>query len=337
MKNLLIVPKSKLDQRELNVELYTIDDLIEIDEEFYGELSKYLHKIEPRSEIVAEIINWVAKTYHNLWKGVKTDIGERKKVCRSLDGINIYKILSKKEIPKEVYKLLLRTMLTTDIAINVTDDLVDNLRRDSKREYLIMSLTYVALMSHFVYQMIFDFISTQRNIFKLLKFYNALNRAKNVMYQSLLILPLIPLEEEKVYNKIVSNKLLKEEIIIEELMKLYMMRGEDIKFFVYLPLTFADYPYTNEVVKIAIIFRALQLLSKDKRDLQWDLYHKTPSPLVSLYLTDMDEKTREEIVNAVEKKLRDMLDSHLKYLSQKVEKERIEILREYLYQRIENI
>jgi len=335
MKNLLerIIPKSKLNQRKLNVELYTVDDLIKIDKEFYKEFSEYLRKIEPRSEAIIEMIKGVVKTYHDLWRGIKTDVGERKKVCRSLDGINIYNILSEKEIPKEIYKLLLRVMLINDIAINVTDDLVDNLKSNPKREDLIGSLTYDVLMSHLAYQLIFDFLSKQKNIVKLLKFYGIINRAKDFMYQSLLILPLIPLEEEKVYKEIVSNKLSKEEIV-EKLINLYMTRGEDIKFFVYLPLTFANYPYTNEVVKAAIIFRALQLLYKDKKDLKWDLYHKTPSPLVSLYSINIDDKSREEIINTIEERLRYMLESRLEKLSKKIGRERIEILRNYLYQRI---
>jgi len=332
----MIKPESKLNQRKLNIKLYTLDDLISIDKEFYEELFERLHKIEPRSKIVTEIIKRVVEMYHNLWMGIKTDVGERKKVCRSLDGINIYNILSEKEIPKEIYKLLLRIMLINDIAINVTDDLVDNLKSNPKREDLIGSLTYDVLMSHLAYQLIFDFLLKQKNVVKLLKFYSALNKAKDLMYQSLLILPIIPLEEGKVYKEIVSNKLSKEEIA-EKLINLYMTRGEDIKFFVYLPLTFANYPYTNEVVEAAIIFRALQLLYKDKKDLKWDLYHNTPSPLVSLYSISMDEKNREEIINTVEERLRYILDSRLENLSKKIGRERIEILRNYLYQRIREI
>lgn len=329
----MIAPKDRFNQRKLNIELYTLNDLIKIDKEFYEELSERLYKMEPRSKIVTEIIKRVVEMYHNLWRGIKTDVGERKKVCRSLDGINIYNILSEKEIPKEIYKLLLRIMLINDIAINVTDDLVDNLKSNPKREDLIGSLTYDVLMSHLVYQLIFDFLSKQKNVVKLLKFYGAINKAKDFMYQSLLILPIIPLEEERVYEEIVSKKLSKGEIA-EKLIKLYMTRGEDIKFFVYLPLRFADYPFTDEVLETAITFRALQLLYKDKKDLEWDTYHNTPCPLASLYSINIDDKSREEIINTIEEILRYMLESRLEKLSKKIGRERIEILRNYLYQRI---
>lgn len=331
-----IALKGGLNQKRLNIELYTVDDIIEIDKEFYEELSELLHKMEPRSKIVTEIIKRVMEAYHNLWKGVKTEIGERKKVCRSLDGINIYNILSEKEIPRELYTLLLRIMIINDIAINVTDDLVDNLKRNPKREDLIGSLTYDVLMSHLVYRLIFDFLSKQKNVVKLLKFYGAINKAKDFMYQSLLILPIIPLEEKRVYEEIVSNKLSKEEIA-EKLIKSYMTRGEDIKFFVYLPLTFANYRFTYEVLETAITFRALQLLYKDKKDLKWDIYHNTPNPLAPLYSINIDEKSREEIINTIEERLRYMLESRLENSSKKIGKERIEILRNYLYQRIREI
>jgi len=232
-------------------------------------------------------------------------------------------------------KIIIGILLKMDIIINITDDLIDNTKHNINREMLTHSLTYNILLSHLIYKLIFDTFSGN-GVINAIKNYNILNKIKNHIYRHILALPIIPLEEKRVYDYIMSFNEFNDNLIKETLINLYLLRGEDIKLFVALPLLVSNYPHVPDILEAAVSFRALQLLYKDRKDLEWDKYHGTPSPFVLLFLLNINENMRQKLISDIESSLRNNLDSSLEKLSKmpKIGKERAELLKEYFYKRI---
>lgn len=248
------------------------------------------------------------------WEGIKVDKIEnysRRKAIRSLITLPIIEEVYGKRIPEELKSL----MICLDAIINATDDLIDTQHIDTSDK------VSGAIVIHFgnvlVQKLLLDFVenpSTLRNS-TWNKFIDVitlgkLRRAEKLkisapsFYCYFLNIAHIPYIELQTYETII-NESSSEDRIVDISIKNYLWRGRDIDLFWDVPsLWFGIFDKERtEVKKLLRIYRALELLSKDKTDLAYDKYQATKTPITAIDFRYGKSHEYAELVQAIQQNL----------------------------------
>lgn len=255
----------------------------------------------------------------NKWEDKK--IGKefiRRKVVRSTTTIPIVEEFSGKKIPTELKKVL----VTLDAVINATDDLIDtkNISIQEKVSSAIVMHFGNLLSQKFLFQLVKSpsYISTpSRKLLDIITLgqFRRLSKIEDVnpiLYSYLLNISQIPSIEKQTYEKILNSSV-SEENIIDVSVRCYLWRGRDVDAYLDIASMWMGIDTENHerLKKLTRSYRAIQLLNKDREDLDYDIENETKTPLTALSARyGANSQIFQEMLGRMHGKLRKDYDSN---------------------------
>lgn len=263
----------------------TIDEAVKLYRDFTKQITNQSHIVKRYLQErnldfygICESMNWVVER----WK-------TRRKVCRPLKIIPLFKIIAEIELPTQLKMCL----ISLDAKINFLDEFIDNSNLD-KKEKVNMAIVSV-----------FNDLNVTLG---LLSQPNKSQDLGNVFFEYLLFLSQIPSVEWQTYNGIMKSLDNQEEL--KHAVKSYRFLSRDSSIFFDLPAIFLGLEKNKiEPTKTQILAcRSLELVGKDLRDLTHDLKEESTTPATAFFNKNQKKSIVLERLRAVRTQIISTID-----------------------------